>query len=176
MRNRKFRTTPRTAGCKRYKDESKKTPASSNFISHSLVCSTIPKIQTWAAYEARKGEDAEDDQVGATSVLGAQRNFMQDFGLHGCDNPEKQVTRKGFREFMVKGIVEDDLPYSLGEKGGMSKLFEYILPHGFAIPSHQTVRRDLDILYEKLNDKINQQLKVSAHNSSVRHAHISNLH
>jgi len=86
---------------------------------------------------------------------------MQDFGQRGLDNPEKKVTRKGFREFMVKGIVEDDLPYSLGEKGGMSKLFEYVLPRGFAIPSHQTVRHDLDILYEKLNTKVNTQLKVS---------------
>ena len=86
---------------------------------------------------------------------------MQDFGQRGLDNPEKKVTRKGFHEFMVKGIVEDDLSYSLGGKGSMSKLFEYVLPCGFAVPSHQTVRHDLDILYEKLNTKVNTQLKVN---------------
>lgn len=86
---------------------------------------------------------------------------MADFGQRGLDNPEKKATRKGFREFMVKGIVEDDLPYLLGKKGGMSKLFEYVLLRSFTIPSHQTVRCDLDILYEKLNAKINTQLKVS---------------
>jgi hypothetical protein len=64
---------------------------------------------------------------------------MKDFGLRGQDNPEKKVTRKGFHEHMVKGIVEDDLPYSLGEKRGMKLLFEYVLPYGFAAPSHQTV-------------------------------------
>jgi len=60
----------------------------------------------------------------------------------------------------VKGIVEDDLPYSLGEKSGMSKLFNYLLPRGILTPSHQTVRRDLDVLYDKLDDKLNQRLKV----------------
>jgi hypothetical protein len=60
---------------------------------------------------------------------------MKDFGVRGHDNPEKIVTRKGFHKFMVKGIVEDDLPYSLGEKGGMSKLFKYLPPYSFAIPA-----------------------------------------
>ena len=61
---------------------------------------------------------------------------------------------------MVKGIIENDLPYSLGEKSGMSKLFDYLLPRGIWTPSHQTVRRDLNILYGKLDDKLNQRLKV----------------
>jgi len=96
---------------------------------------------------------------------------MKDFGLRGRDNPEKKVTRKGFREHMVKGIVEDDLPYSLGEKRGMKLLFEYVLPYGFAAPSHQTVRRDLDLLYEKLDEKINKELKVCT--SSVYHTKLT---
>ena len=108
------------------------------------------------------GGEIEGDQAGTTiSVLGAQCSFMKDFSVCGHDNPEKIVTRKGFHEFMVKGIVEDNLPYSLGKKGGMSKLFEYLLPRSFAIPSHQTIQCDLDILYEKLDNKLNEQLKVS---------------
>ena len=86
---------------------------------------------------------------------------MQDFGQWGLNNPKKKVTKKGFHEFMVKMIVEDDLPCSLGEKGGTSKLFEYVLPCGFTVPSHQTIRHDLIILYEKLNTNVNMQLKVS---------------
>jgi hypothetical protein len=42
----------------------------------------------------------------------------------------------------------------------MSKLFDYLLPRGISTPSHQTVRRDLSVLYNKLDDKLNQQLKV----------------
>jgi hypothetical protein len=90
----------------------------------------------------------------------AQRTFMDRFSARGLQNPEKTITNKGFRERLVKGIVEDDLPYSLGEKSGMSKLFDYLLPRGISTPSHQTVRRDLSVLYNKLDDKLNQQLKV----------------
>ena len=91
----------------------------------------------------------------------AQRSFMDGFSAHGINNPAKAVTSKGFWEHLVKGIVEDDLPYSLGEKSGMSKLFTYVLLHGITTPSHQTVRCDLDILYEKLDRKLNEELKVS---------------
>jgi hypothetical protein len=74
--------------------------------------------------------------------------------------PERTVTSKGFGERLVKGIIEDDLPYSLGEKSGMSKLFDYLLPCGISTPSHQTVQRDLDILYDKLDVELNQRLMV----------------
>jgi hypothetical protein len=116
------------------------------------VCNTIPAAKSWPAFEAQNGKEVEVGENGggnATSTLGAQRSFMQDF------------TRKGFRELLVKGIVEDDLPYSLGEKSGMSKLFKYLLPYGFTVASHQTVRRDLDTLYEKLSSKVDQELQVS---------------
>jgi hypothetical protein len=164
IRTRKFRTTPRTQGCKDFKDETLKAPASSNFISHSLVCNAIPAAKSWPAFEAQNGKEVEVGENGggnATSTLGAQRSFMQDFTTRGYENPEKTVTKKGFRELLVKGIVEDDLPYSLGEKSGMSKLFKYLLPYGFTVASHQTIRCDLDTLYEKLSSKVDQELQVS---------------
>ena len=49
---------------------------------------------------------------------------MDCFSICSLQNPEKTVTRKGFQEQLVKGIIKDDLPYSLGEKLGMSKLFD----------------------------------------------------
>jgi hypothetical protein len=52
------------------------------------------------------------------------------------------------------GIIEDDLPYSLGEKSGMKKVLAYILPKDLSAPSHQTVQHDLDVLYDKLDDKV----------------------
>ena len=85
---------------------------------------------------------------------------MDRFSARGLQNPAKAVTRKGFWEHLVKGIIEDDLPYSLGEKAGMSKLFEYLLPYGMSTPSHQTIRRDLDVLYIKLDEKLNRILQV----------------
>ena len=47
--------------------------------------------------------------------IGAQWSFMDGFSAHGIDNPAKAVTSKGLQECLVKGIIEDDLPYSLGE-------------------------------------------------------------
>ncbi|KAF8585352.1 hypothetical protein K439DRAFT_1632711, partial [Ramaria rubella] len=38
---------------------------------------------------------------------------------------------------------------------GIKELLTYLLPCGYTIPSHQTVRRDLDILYEQLDKKVN---------------------
>ena len=98
----------------------------------------------------------------AAKVVGieGQRTFMDHFTAHGLQNPKRTVTSKGFRERLVKGIIEDDLPYSLGEKSGMSKLFDYLLPRGILTPSHQTVRRDLDILYNKLDMELNRRLMV----------------
>jgi hypothetical protein len=42
----------------------------------------------------------------------------------------------------------------------MKKVLTYILPKGLSAPSHQTVQRDLDVLYEKLDDKVNKELQV----------------
>jgi hypothetical protein len=81
------------------------------------------------------------------SGLVAQRSMMEDFSACGLANPPKTVTQKGFREHLVMGLVEDDLPYSLGEKQGMQKLFAYLVPQGVVVPSHQTVQRDIDLLH-----------------------------
>lgn len=151
-----------------------KRPGSSNFISHSQNCKYVPARLTWAAYERTSGagsittdtNDAEANSgVGLTGTaaltgLEAQRSFMDGFSARGLQNPAKTVTSKGFREYLVKGLIEDDLPYSLGEKAGMRKLFGYLLPRGIACPSHQTVRRDLNVLYDKVNEKLNHTLQV----------------
>lgn len=78
---------------------------------------------------------------------------MRDFVQRGIEHPAKQLTRKTWRETLVKGIVEDDLPYSLVEKRGMKQTFTLILPTGYSLPSRQTVRHDIDRLYEGMNKK-----------------------
>ena len=84
---------------------------------------------------------------------------MDSFRMQGLQNPTKAVTNKGFWKHLVKGIIKDDLPYSLREKVGMLKLFEYLLPHSISTPLHQTIRRDLDTLYKNLDEKLNSQLQ-----------------
>jgi len=132
-----------------------------------MICKSVPAGETWVAFQAGLGHNGVggaaigvDQESAAIAGMEAQRTFMDRFSARGLQNPEKTITNKGFRERLVKGIVEDDLPYSLGEKSGMSKLFNYLLPRGISTPSHQTVRHDLSVLYNKLDDKLNQQLKV----------------
>ena len=131
-----------------------------------MICNSIPAGETWAAFQA--GHNGAGDAVigvdrdSAAKVPGveAQRTFMDCFSAWGLQNLEKIITNKGFREQLIKGVVEDDLPYLLGEKSGMLKLFNYLLPHGISTPSHQTVQCDLSVLYDNLDDRLNQQLKV----------------
>jgi hypothetical protein len=169
---RTYRCSPHTPGCVKYEAKTLKKPPSSNFILHADKCTHVPGEKKWAVISAAgdAGEaggivteagaigDVGSDTVGG---LEAQRSFMDKFSARGLANPAKVVTRKGFREHLVKGIVEDDLPYSLGEKSGMKKLFVYLLPSRIKPPSHQTVRRDLDLLYTVLDAKVNEQLRVS---------------
>ena len=131
-----------------------------------MICKAIPAAESWAAFQAAHngtgGPKIGGTGESAAKVVGVegQQTFMDHLTACGLQNPEMTVTSKGFREWLVKGIIEDDLPYSLGEKSGMSKLFDYLLPRGISTPSHQTVWRDLDILYDKLDMELNQRLMV----------------
>ncbi|KAL1942606.1 hypothetical protein VTO73DRAFT_4846 [Trametes versicolor] len=168
-----FRTSPRTSGCKDYAEETLARPPSSNFISHLEKCKTIPDEELYEAWKARRsGNDhgaATSTAIAVSNGVGSQREIMQDFARRGAENPEKQVTKKGWREHFVKAIIEDDLPFSLGEKHGMHSCLVYILPRDYTVPSRSIVRRDLDILYVTLDAKLNliietEQGKISISN------------
>ena len=108
----------------------------------------------------KDGVELRDGKTVAVSSIDAQQALMQSFSTCGLENPVKSVTKRGFYEKWVMGIIKDDLPYLLGEKVGMKKVLDYILPKGLIVPSHQTVCCDLDVLYDKLNDKVNEELQV----------------
>jgi hypothetical protein len=85
----------------------------------------------------------------------AQRAVMDGFFQRGRDNPAKVVTNISYRQHLVEAIVEDGLPFSLAEKGRSLRLFEHVVPRGVkARVSHQTVRRDIQALYDKLKSKL----------------------
>jgi hypothetical protein len=42
----------------------------------------------------------------------------------------------------------------------MKRTFTLILPTGYSLPSRQTVRHDIDRLYEGMNKKVNELLQV----------------
>ena len=132
-----------------------------------MKCKSMPLYSLWDEWRKWEQLGKKHEDEGEVTGVSAQRVMMEGFVARGAANPEKTVTQRGFREHLMKGIIQDDLPYSLGEKPVMQKLLHYLLPCGFTIPSHQTVRRDLDKLYSILNNKLNTIMKVCSFHSST---------
>ena len=161
--NSSFRTSPRTRGCKQYKDEKLDRPNPSNFISHLEKCKQIPpeyKFEAWT--ERRKQELSADSGASTggivTSDMGSE--IMRAFVQRGKESPAQELTKKGFRMHFVKGIIEDDLPFTFGEGQGMSRCFTYILPKSYKVPGRMVVRRDLGLLHVSMNKKLNTIIQV----------------
>jgi hypothetical protein len=158
-----FCTTTRTPKCTHYENETIKFQGSSNFISHLGKCKGIPgnhSFKLWSQQEDGNATATQPQPHTSESRISAQHQFLQSYTQHGLENPAKEVTRRGWRQHFVKGIVKYDLPFSLGEKGGMKKLFTYVLPHGYTIPGHTTVQHGLTLLQDYVNSNINKTLQV----------------
>lgn len=173
--SRLYRTSTRTKNVKDYTKETLELKINSNFISHFDTCAGLPKNKNFEAFIeaeecAKHGPVAPTKQAafsGTTDVddgdegtTARSRLVLSKFVASGNENPAIEVTQKGFRELFVRAVIEDDLPFLLGEKPGISRLLTYLLPSHYAIPTRKTVRRDLDLLYSKLNDELNSELKV----------------
>lgn len=132
------RAVTRSKGCLEWDSEMKEHKAfpRSNFISHiEQHCRKIP-----ADKKRFVAPDSEDDAAQhPTSALG--------------------LTRQEFNGALAKAVVQDNHAMTLGEGDGMAEFFQLILP-GVRLPSHQTLRRHLDRLYEGLNKQIKLSLKV----------------
>lgn len=77
---------------------------------------------------------------------------MESFNEQGLAHPAHKVTPRGFREVFTKGVIQDDLPFTFGSKGGMKKAFNYILPKGYKVPGATMVRRDLNLMHGAIYD------------------------
>lgn len=86
---------------------------------------------------------------------------MANFVQRGREKPKQELTKRRFREMFVKGIIEDDLPFSFGEREGMNRCFQMVLPQGYNVPNRAMVRCDLRILYDRLDEKITATILVS---------------
>ncbi|KAJ7125960.1 hypothetical protein C8R44DRAFT_874357 [Mycena epipterygia] len=161
----KFRSSPRTDGIDAWAQETVKIKGSSNFIKHAEECDRRPPAQSWEQYQLareRKRQGLPALPVSSDpSPHEAERDMMSDFIRRGVENPAKAVTNGSYRRHLVEAIVEDDLAFSVAEKGGMLRLLNHLVPRGVnARVSHQTVRRNLDDLYKALQTKLRDMLKV----------------
>lgn len=145
------RSSPRSSNCKDFAKETIK-PNISNIVSHSTTC---PKMPTSSRYGAEKdAENPSQDQ---------RPNMMTSYIQRGIANPAKKCTvmsKKSFRQHFVMGVIEDDLSYSFGERQGMKRLFNHLLPENYSVPGRKMVRRDLDLLFDCLSKLVNKKIEV----------------
>lgn len=158
--DRTVRTVPRHEDCATFEDEKKTYKLNfSNFVSHcSSVCKTIPPKNSFDEWE--KAHILGTKACTEDAPAHAQRQVLRQFIDRGIANPGKELTMKGFREYYVKGIIEDDLPFTFGKKKGMSRCFLYVLPAGYTIPSPSTVTRDASRLHGALNKIVTTMIEV----------------
>lgn len=151
--------------------ETLKIKATSNFIKHAEDCDKRAPAQSWEQYQIardRKRKNLPALPVSSDpSPFEAEQGMMADFIQRGIDNPAKTVTNRSYRKHLVEAIVQDDLAFSVAEKGGTLKLLTHLVPRGVKarIP-HQTVRRDIDALHKALRKKLNELIKVPSSPSS----------
>ncbi|VDC04898.1 unnamed protein product [Peniophora sp. CBMAI 1063] len=156
---RRVRTTPRSNGSVQiFEVPPEAYPKKwSNLTTHlSTDCKKLPPKYTFQAWQERRdcGED-ENDEAGDSDPSASQGTLSQWWAGQAAAKPAKQqrITKRGFREVFVKSIIEDDLPFTFGEKGGMHKVFRYVLPDGYKVPKRKMVRGDLDRLHAALTAK-----------------------
>ncbi|KAJ6505630.1 hypothetical protein DFH09DRAFT_828701, partial [Mycena vulgaris] len=76
--------------------------------------------------------------VGDTrGVTPASAKIMEEFLREGKLNPAIKPTQKGFLTVFAAWILEDDLPFTTGETGGIQRLFKY-MQSKFLLPSDTT--------------------------------------
>lgn len=96
----------------------------------------------------------------ADTPLQKHRKALKGYITRGFENPAKEFSKREFRQRLSKAIIRDDEPFTFCEGAGMQDLFEYILPPNVRLPSHQTIQRDLDKLYEAISLKVTATIKV----------------
>jgi hypothetical protein len=84
---------------------------------------------------------------------------MEEFLAEGKLNPVVNPTQKGFLKVFSAWILEDDLPFTTGETGGIHRLFRY-MQSKFVLPSDTTVRNTLAQIYAEMFNKLKADLKV----------------
>ncbi|KAJ7437337.1 hypothetical protein FB451DRAFT_1193328 [Mycena latifolia] len=138
-----FRTSARTKGCTKFEDGTIELVVDSNFHSHLPKCKGMPPEASFEAYadaETTEMTGTRPVPVAGTSSIALQRQSMTKFIQDGIENPAVVVTKRGFRERLIKGIALDDLPY--------------LLPRGWKIPGRKTDKADITKLSALLRDRV----------------------
>ncbi|KAF7296753.1 Reverse transcriptase-RNase H-integrase [Mycena indigotica] len=168
----KFRTTTRTPGLNDFDKETLKLGVASNFISHAENCRNRPEDQSFERYKAEMERATQGlpplPASESLTPLERQQAAMGQFVQRGIENPAKTITNRSYRQHLVEAIVEDDLSFCVAEGGGTLRLLNHIVPrHITPSLSHQTVRRDIDILHREVDKKLTRILQTNGSKFSI---------
>lgn len=144
-----YRRVHRTPGCTILAHEPKSIPAS-NLASHLRKCPKIPQAENWEATQAR------NQQKNAPTTFVTP---MHSLGAHFASQdpnpapPPTILSSTLFRSTLIQGITRDSFSLTFGEGEGMKQVF-LLVNSLVKLPSHQTLRRDLDKLYAILLGRV----------------------
>ncbi|KAJ7021826.1 hypothetical protein C8F04DRAFT_972208, partial [Mycena alexandri] len=119
-------TVKRTVSKKAAFEDEKPQPAIGNLATH-----------------VRKHGDPETLEIPGSApgltrgMSAASAKIMEDFLRDGKLNPASNPTQAGFNKVFAAWIIEDDLPFTTGETGGIHRLFCYMQSR-FQLPSDTT--------------------------------------
>ncbi|KAG8707835.1 hypothetical protein FRC09_001583 [Ceratobasidium sp. 395] len=148
-----FRCINRTKGCLKFVDETSKFQ-SSNFTSHIRDCKSIPPEQKQAATSEPPASDTRIRDV--PTGLGAL--FATPDAITAPETKSLAYHKSRFRSRLIQTVIHDNYPLTFGEGLGMISLFNLVNPD-IELPSHQTMRRDLDKLYGALSKRAYEVMK-----------------
>ena len=84
---------------------------------------------------------------------------MDKFLLNSKLNPKLEPTWKGFLAIFSAWLLEEDLPFTVGEAPGLARLFEYVdVP--FGLPSDTTVCNELAKIFSAPHATVVEELLV----------------
>ena len=94
------------------------------------------------------------------------KEIMDKFLLEGKLNPALTPTQTGFCCIFAAWILDDDLPWTMGESPMLASLFKY-LKIKILLPSNTAVCNELAKLFAKMHGKVMQELSVHGQLCSI---------
>ncbi len=120
----------------------------------------MPVHEKWDAVEARMNDNKPPTAPDRQSTLSAMFAPPTDTTHAQAQSKQIALRTSTFRSRLIQGVIRDNYPLTFGEGPGMISVFDLVNPH-ITLPSHQTMRRDLDDLFDILSKRLRKVMKVS---------------
>ncbi|CAE6470767.1 unnamed protein product [Rhizoctonia solani] len=147
-----IRRFPRTENCSEFSNEPRKISAT-NLAAHLNKCTRLPADRKLKSVKARL------NQPSSSEVLTAAESSVASVFRSSAPAPAPlAISNTLFRSTLIQSVIRDNHPLTFGEGLGMQQVFALVSPD-IKLPSYQTMRADLDKLYEVLKGRISYLLK-----------------